>query len=221
MEGCQKISEQEYESQKIDYTKKALEELNQQLQQAKPNKLRNRKNASIEDDFDPLTPPGLFEDSYSESGSDIDLLSDEEEESRTNKITIISDSNPKRKVRKTANNDKVMSKFMNTFTDLNKNNSKIIQKIMNLKSKNSSFKKEINSLENKLHFLKLEHSNSNIELEKLKERYSDLERKNKLLIKRNDQVLANDYWFRNVKILYQYLLYISICINLFFYIFYL
>jgi len=218
MEGCQKISNQEYESQKIDYTKKALEELNQQLQQSKPNKLRNRKCASNKDI---IVENHFTDESNSESDSEIELLSDiNEEDIMSNKITIISGSRPKKKVKKTDSNDKVMSEFMNTFSDLNKNNSNSLQEISNLKSKNSAFKKEINSLEKKLHYLKLEHSNSTVEYNKIKEKYIDIEEKNKLLTKKNKEVLSADFWFQNTTLVYKYSLYISLIFNTYFYLFY-
>ena len=235
MSSCQKITPEEYKNQSVDYTKKALEELNKQLQETNPIKPKTRKRtnsmsknesdggySSSQNQFFNIPEENLSE-SDSDSNSDSDILSnsDDDKPNVSNNITIISGKHKKNKKPKyTDSSKKIVSEVISSLSNINTTNNKYSDQILKLKNTNSSLKKENSSIEKKYHFLKLEFSNIQVDNEKLKDKNKLLETENKQFKLDIKQIKDQKYWILNREIFYKYCLYISMFINIYYYLFY-
>jgi len=184
--SCEKISLEEYNNQSSEYTKKKLEELNQQLKESKFNKTKfNRQDANHNSDVihntqknninvsdniqNDLNVENYSENCSSSSDDDIDNVSNNDSVSvRRNDIKfkpIKANSNSKK--RKVESNDNLVTSLLSKYE--NEHN-----QVLNLNTNYQKLQKDYNKLEKKNHFLTLDLSNQKVSNENLSSKLKDL-----------------------------------------------
>lgn len=156
---AQKISLEEYEKQKTDYTQKALKELRLQMNteySKYENPKKKIKKNSIDEDQ---------EDSYE---------SNESNESNDINIIIHREEKPKLRQRKINNYNSNDSQLLEKYD-------KSMKTIQDLKLLNSELEDEITTLDKKIHYMKLDLTNITVDFADLQEKYIKLINENNTL----------------------------------------
>lgn len=214
-----KLTEEEYKKQGEEYTKKALEELNKNVQENKylfkPIKLNKSKNSNNH----------LSSDDYSDDDSDNSELEEIDKDNllisnaKIIQKQLNSSSNSKKRVRTDfgSNNQNDLYQLVVAQRELE------LQKNMKLNNLNKELQCEVDKLENEIYYLKLDLSNKTVDYDNLKSQYEKEKQDNKIKLLDVKTKLKNEanksFFLDLMNMVFIFMLVMSLSYNLKYYMF--